>query len=224
MQASSSSGLQSAVSRKGLLFCLVGPAGGGKTSIYDRLLGEFSDSLNRSVSVTSRQPRPAEREGESYYFVSREEFQARIDSKRFFEWEETHGFLYGTLQETLDSTITNGQDLLLEVDIRGALRFKASFPQTTVITFIVPPSIAILRKRIVDRAPITEDELSRRMSTAVQEYSLFIERLAEPGLFDYLIVNQDLDRAYSETRAQLIAERQRICRLDVESVRSICTI
>lgn len=210
------------VKRSGLLFCLVGPAGGGKTTLWEQLLTEFGDSIKLSVSVTSRTPRPQEREGVHYYFVSREEFEHRITRGEFFEWEETHGNYYGTVGKILNAAIERGEDLLLEVDIRGAKRFKRSFPESTVIAFILPPSMAELRQRIENRSSVSPEELQRRLATASKEYETLLQDLGTADSVDYIIVNDGFEQSYSQLRAILLAERQRVARISKDSVEALC--
>jgi guanylate kinase len=210
--------------RKGILFILVGPAGSGKNTLCTRLITEFSGSLRYSVSVTTRAPRPQEVDGESYKFVSRAEFEVLRARGEFFEWEEIHGNLYGTLRSSLLDGVEKGQDLLLQIDVRGAVSFKRAFPGNVVAAFVLPPSSAELRERMVRRTAIDEHELRRRFDTARIEYEELLRLGGEPGLIDYLVVNSDLDVAYDYIRAIVIAERARYHRMERGSVERFCEV
>lgn len=209
--------------RQGILFFLIGPAGSGKSTLCKRLLDEFSDRLRYSVSATTRSPRPGESDGVSYRFMSRDEFCKLRDAGEFFEWEENHGNLYGTLKATLITGINQGNDLLYQIDIRGALNFKRAFPSNVVITFIVPPNFNELRKRLLQRGVDTKD-LETRLATARTEYEGLLDSKNGPLSIDYVVMNNDIDVAYSEVRAILIAERARSHRLDDISLREICGV
>lgn len=212
------------LSRQGILFVLVGPTGSGKSTFCERLIAEFPDVLSYSTSVTTRPARPNEVPGKSYHFISRDEFIARRDRGEFFEWEENHGNLYGTLRSNLENGITMGKDLLFQIDIRGALNFKRNFSENTVTLFIVPPSFEDLQKRLRGRGTVDHGELQRRFSTARSEYEALLSLHGTPVGVDYLIVNRELDSTYDEVRAIVIAERARYSRLDKASVRQFCEV
>lgn len=210
--------------RAGLLFCIVGPAGGGKTTLWEQLMADFKGSIELSISVTSRTPRPQEKEGVHYYFVSRSQFEEMVRQEKFFEWEETHGNLYGTLKSTLDGALSAGTDLLLEVDIRGAMRFKRSYPGNTVVTFVIPPSGAELAQRISNRSKVTQDELQRRLATAEREYQALLESATKPEGVDYILINDGFEVSYAQLRSILVAERQRLRRIDNDSLKNLCKL
>jgi guanylate kinase len=156
--------------------------------------------------------------------MSREEFIARRERGEFFEWEETHGNLYGTLQSSLLDGINSGMDLVFQIDIRGALKFKRQFPENTVTLFIVPPSFEALQERLRNRGTVDDAELKRRFDTAKQEYDQLMRLYAEPGKIDYLVVNRDLDSTYEQVRSIVVAERARYHRMDMESVEQFCEV
>jgi guanylate kinase len=209
--------------RKGILFVLIGPSGSGKSTFCSRLVGDFDD-LHYSISVTSRPPRKGEVNGKSYHFVSREEFIARRERGEFFEWEETHGNLYGTLRSTLQNGIDGGHDLLFQIDIRGALTMKTHFPDNTVAVFIIPPSFEALRERLVRRGSVDNAELDRRFATAREEYEALLSLPRDGGKIDYLLLNRDIEETYARMKGIVIAERSRYLRMDGDSVRYFCKV
>ena len=212
------------VKRQGILFSVVGPAAGGKTTLCRRLLDHFGSTLNYSVSVTSRPKRPGEIEGKSYHFVSRAEFERHIKQGDLFEWEEVHGNLYGTLRNVLMDAVSTGQDLLLAIEVRGALAVKQKLPQNAVNIFVVPPSYAELKARLLGRGAIAEEDFKRRIQTARQEYQTLLEQMAGPNGFDYFVLNDDLERAVELLKAIVTAERARLSRLSAADVKSICQV
>ncbi len=210
--------------RQGILFVLVGPTGSGKSTFCERLIAEFPDALSYSTSVTTRPPRPNEIQGKSYHFMSREEFVARREKGEFFEWEETHGNLYGTLQASIVNGISSGKDLLFQIDVRGALNFKRQFAENTVTVFIVPPSFAALQSRLRGRGTVDNEELQRRFATARSEYDTLLRLHGDKSAIDYLVVNNHLDATYDEVRAIVLAERAKYNRMDKASVEQFCEV
>ncbi len=210
--------------RKGMLFVLMGPTGSGKNTFCSRLLSDFTSTIQYSVSVTTRSPRPGEVPGKSYHYISREDFLQRIDRGEFFEWEETHGNLYGTLRESLIQGIDSGKDLLFQIDIRGALKFKRAFPDNTVTVFILPPSFEVLRSRLTHRGTTDGEELARRFKTARDEYESLLALAGDPNKVDYLVVNRTVEETYEQIRSVVIAERARYLRMDLSSVEQFCEI
>jgi len=223
MSSEASVGLQTVV-RKGILFIIVGPAGAGKSTVCDRLIAEFPDSLQYSTSATSRVPRHGEIPGKSYDFMSREEFVKRKERGEFFEWEEIHGNLYGTPKESLLRGIETGKDLLLQKDIRGALNFKQHFPDNAVTVFMLPPSFADLNIRLQTRGTTDPAELKRRLATARSEYQALLDVHGSQGMVDYVVVNGDLEATYQQVRAVVIAERSRYLRTEKDSIRRFCEV
>jgi guanylate kinase len=210
--------------RKGILFVLVGPSGSGKSTLCSRLVKDFHTDIHYSISVTSRPPRKGEIDGTSYHFVSREEFSARRERGEFFEWEETHGNLYGTLRSSLENGINSGHDLLFQIDIRGAMTMKKNFPDNTVAVFVIPPSFEALQERLLGRGSVDEAELERRIATARQEYEALQALSKEKGMIDYLILNRDIEDAYVQMKGIVLAERSRYLRMDSESVATFCKV
>lgn len=196
--------------RSPIFLCLIGPAGAGKSSVAEKLITDHP-SMRLSISATSREPRAKEKEGVHYYFFSREDFEAQVAKGNFFEWEETHGNLYGTLKKTLEDAITNRYDLLFDVDIRGALNLKKSFPQHTVIVFVVPPSAEELKKRMEARGSATPEEIKKRLDTASGEYKM---AKSQRDSIDYIVINDSFDGAYKEVVSILISERAKLSRVE----------
>lgn len=203
---------------QGIFLSLVGPAGSGKSTLGAKLLELFPDTLKLSISVTSRDPRAGEIPGQSYEFISRTEFEAREQAGFFFEWEETHGNLYGTPQKTIDEVLAGTTDLLLDVDIRGAIRFKKSFPKEAVNVFLLPASSSVLRERLLRREQGNQEEVARRMKTAEREYRQLLDEGKEGGCIDYVVVNDSLDRAFHQVCSILFAERSRLARMSASCI------
>lgn len=212
------------LTRKGILFVLIGPSGSGKSTFCSRLVKEFRKDLHYSISVTSRPPRANEVPGKSYHFVSRDEFIAIRDRGEFFEWEETHGNLYGTLRANLENGIAMGHDLLFQIDIRGALSMKRSFPDNTVAIFILPPSFDALKDRVLGRSSIDPQELRRRFATARQEYDALLELRNDPGKIDYVVLNNELEETYDHVRSIVVAERSKYLRIEPHAVSQFCEV
>lgn len=214
--------LQAPVERSGILFCLVGPAGGGKTSIAQQLLANNGTTIRKAVSVTTRPKRAGEQEGVSYYFVTRAEFERRVAAGMFFEWEETHGNLYGTLRESINDRLEQGIDTVFDIDIRGAASLRSQFTKNTVVVLVVPPSFRDLESRITKRGPVSESELTRRLSTARDEYEQMLLAYHRGDGGEYLVVNENLDVAVSEAQAILDAERRRLARFAPSLAMRVC--
>lgn len=210
--------------RSGMLLCVVGPAASGKTTIRERLLAANPGTLKVSVSVTSRAMRPGEREGRDYRFLSRADFEERVRDGLFFEWEEVHGQLYGTLRSSVEEAGQSGTDLLLSIDIKGALKVKKLEPARTVVLFLVPPSFAALKQRLLARGPVADEELAARVATARGEYAMLLGALQDGAGIDYLIVNDDLEETCRAAQAVLEAERRRLARQNALDLKRICVV
>jgi guanylate kinase len=173
------------------LFAISAPSGTGKTTLVKRLLQEAPD-LGRSVSCTTRSPRAGEEDGRDYHFIDEKTFREMERQNRFFEWEEVHGAFYGTPRETLVKRRQEGKDTILDIDTRGALNLKKEFPDSCLI-FLLPPSLSALEERLRNRKTEEEVSFKRRMENARRE-------IAEKDKFDYVIINDDVNRAYEEMR------------------------
>lgn len=172
----------------GRLFVISGPAGAGKGTIIKRALEQRGD-IGLSVSATTRAPRAGEQEGVSYYFLTEEEFRRRVDAGEFLEWENVHGNFYGTPRKEVASKLGE-MSLILEIDPKGALHVRQMWPESVLI-FIAPPSMEVLRARLEGRGSETPETLAVRMADAEQEMAL-----AEQ--YDEVVLNDDLDAAVGQ--------------------------
>lgn len=178
--------------RTGNLFIISGPSGAGKGTLVARLLEEVPDTWV-SVSATTRRPRPGEEEGVSYYFLDREDFLALADEGGFLEWAEYAGNCYGTPLASVQREMTAGKQVILEIEVQGALQVKEKMPEAHLV-FIEPPSLEELERRLRGRGTEADDVVRKRMDTALVELSHKME-------YDIRLVNDDLDEAV----AQLVA-------------------
>jgi guanylate kinase len=184
---------------RGLLLVLSSPSGAGKTSLSRRLVADHPD-LNLSISATTRKPRPGEKDGREYHFVDRPEFDAMIGRGEFLEWAEVHDQRYGSPRGPIMKSLVEGHDVLFDIDWQGALSIAAGAPGDTVKVFILPPSMADLRRRLVARAQDEAEVIERRLARSKAEIAKWTE-------YDYVIVNDDFDRAYAELAHIYHAER-----------------
>jgi guanylate kinase len=176
---------------------LSSPSGGGKTTIARRLLQERSD-VGYSVSCTTRPPRAGEEEGRDYHFIPVDEFVERRDRGEFAEWAEVHGNLYGTLRSEVERVRASGRHVVMDIDVQGARQFQRAFPQS-VLVFVLPPSADVLLERLRKRQTETSAELAARLQSALQELQ------AIDG-YEYVVVNDDLERAVQGVSAIVDAE------------------
>ncbi len=170
---------------KGILIVISGFAGAGKGTIMNKLISEYPDYA-LSVSATSRSPRPGEQEGVNYFFKTRDEFEDMIVQDEFLEYAEYVGNYYGTPRTFVDQKLNEGKNVLLEIEIQGAMQIKGKYPEA-VLVFVMPPSAEELRNRLTKRGTETEEVIEKRMKRAVSE-SEGIEN------YDYIVVNDDVDK------------------------------
>ncbi len=185
--------------RRGLMFIISSPSGAGKSTL-SRMLLESEPELTMSVSVTTRPPRPGEVDGEHYHFVSHEEFQRLRDNNGLLEWAEVFGNFYGSPREPVEKALAEGRDVLFDVDWQGAQQIAEKMGEDVVKVFILPPGADVLHERLKRRAQDPEEVIARRMAEAASEISHWPE-------YDYVIINDDLERAAEDIRAILGAER-----------------
>ncbi|WP_306030121.1 guanylate kinase [Stappia sp. MMSF_3263] len=187
--------------RRGLMLVLSSPSGAGKSTIARQLLDQETN-LKLSVSVTTRPRRSSEIDGVHYHFISRERFEQMRDRGELLEWAEVHGNYYGTPRDPVEEALGLGQDVLFDIDIQGTFQLYEAVRPDVVSLFILPPSIAEMKSRLHRRAEDAEDVIQRRLKTAVGEMKHWNE-------YDYVIINDDLQRAYDGARSILRAERLR---------------
>ena len=191
--------------KDGLLFVISAPSGAGKTTLC-KALTDSLENLRHSISYTTRKPRPGEIDGREYYFATEERFQDMVRAGDFAEWARVHSNLYGTSRRVLDEMRTEGIDVILDIDTQGAKQIKEKYRES-VFVFIMPPSLEILEERLRNRDSDDEDEIRKRMRRARDE-------IKDYTVYDYIIVNRDFERALTELRAVVIAERCRTRMVD----------
>ncbi len=188
----------------GCLFVVSGPSGTGKTTILRKIL-ERQDNLEFSVSYTTRQKRECEEEGKDYFFVSRDHFEDLIERNEFIEWARVHDNLYGTSRKYVDSMLENGTNVILDIDVQGALNVLRQRPEA-VYVFIAPPSFDELKRRLEFRGTERQEQLQTRLRNARWELSK-IKR------FQYVIVNSDLNHSVVQLEAIITSEQLRVDRM-----------
>lgn len=185
---------------KGLLFVVSGPSGAGKGTICKKVLEKVDIDL--SVSMTTRKPRPGEIDGKNYFFVTEEQFIETISNDGFLEYAKVYGNYYGTPKEIVLQKLEDGRDVVLEIDIQGALKIRDSYPKGVFI-FILPPSMTELRKRITGRGSETEDDINLRLGETLKEVS-YIDK------YDYCVVNGEINEAVHRVAAIIKAEHSKV--------------
>jgi guanylate kinase len=190
--------------REGLIMIISAPSGAGKTTLCNHLLKRFP-SMRESISFTTRPPRPGEVDGRDYFFVSRTQFQGMIAEDAFAEWAEVHGNLYGTALKTLEDARKNGIDLVLDIDCQGAMKLKENFDGGAYI-FILPPSMAELRRRLESRSSDDQDVIERRIVRAAEE-------IREARWYDYIIINDVFENAFEDLSAIVLAHSRKTFRM-----------
>ncbi len=187
------------IGRRGLMLVLSSPSGAGKTTLT-RLLRDEEPSLTLSVSVTTRERRASEVDGVHYRFIGVDEFKDLRDRGELLEWAEVHGNFYGSPKKPIDASLGAGNDILFDIDYQGAQQVRGNAPGDVVSVFILPPSIAELRRRLQRRAEDADEVIAKRLLAAKNE----IERWRD---YDYVLINDDLTRTFARLRAILSAER-----------------
>lgn len=190
------------VARRGLMLVVSSPSGAGKSSIARLLLEDREMNLSLSVSVTTRARRPSEVEGVHYHFISVAEFERLRDSDALIEYAEVHGNFYGTLRATAEDALADGQDMLFDIDWQGADQLQAKMPADVVSIFVLPPSMKELQSRLHRRAEDSVEVIETRLHNARVE----IQKWSK---YDYIVINEDLNRSYSSVKAIVTAERLR---------------
>ena len=187
----------------GLLLVVSAPSGAGKTTICNRLLARVN-SLQYSISYTTRKPRPGEVDGREYFFLSEDRFKEMIADRAFLEWANVFSRFYGTGREWVEHRLAEGNDVLVDVDVAGARQIKANFPDA-VLVFIVPPTLAELQRRLKDRQTESDEEILERLGRVREE-------VESRDIYDYLVVNDQVDEAVDDMRAIIRTEKKRMTR------------
>jgi guanylate kinase len=181
---------------------LAGPSGGGKTTIARELVRRWPGAFCYSVSATTRRPRPGERDGEAYHFLTREEFARRVEAGAFLEWAEYAGERYGTLRAEVERGLAGGRHVLLDIEVQGARQVRAAYPPpASVGIFVLPPSPQVLLERLRARGTESQLALRERLLIAVREVEAAERGLQNGRVFDGILVNDRLDAAVSEVRS-----------------------
>lgn len=187
--------------KRGQLYVFTGPSGTGKGTLLSRVL-QHDQNLFVSVSATTRMPRAGEKDGVHYYFLSREDFEEKIAQNAFLEYASYADNYYGTLEEPVNLQLDQGRDVILEIEVQGAMQIHEKRPDAVMI-FVAPPSLEELDHRLHGRGTEDEEKIRKRMQIAEQE-------LTCADRFDYLIVNDSLDQAVQQLQAIFLAERCKI--------------
>ena len=202
------------MARRGIVFVLSAPSGAGKTSISQRVVAHLPEVV-QVVTCTTRAPRPGERDGREYHFLSRQAFAQHIAAGDFLEWAQFNGQFYGTLRQSVEGTTATGQDVLLVIDVQGAAQHRAA-GLDAVFVFVLPPSWEALAQRLQARGSESADQQAQRLLVARQE-------VAHYTAYDYAIINDRLDDAVETLQAIIRAERHRITRLGTAPMAVLCT-
>ena len=182
-----------------LILVISGPAGVGKTTVCDRLLQEFGSSISRVVTTTTRKPRDGEKEGEDYFFTSVKQFHELLENEAFLEYEIIHGNHYGTRKKTVFDKIEKRQDILINIDVKGARSLRKeisknkSFKGKIITVFLKPNNLEVLKERLSQRATDTKSDIETRLETAKKELTL-------ADSFDYIIISKDRENDYETVK------------------------
>ena len=198
---------------RGLLIVIAGPSGVGKGTICRELLRNYGKNLELSISVTTRKPRDGEAEGVHYFFRDMEEFFRMVENGELIEFAKVHDNYYGTPKKYVMEKLEKGKNVILEIDVQGAMKVKEIFHEAVLI-FIIPPTFADLKKRIEGRGTETQKDICKRLKNAYDEISHAVN-------YDYVIVNDDIKDAAVKINCILIAEKCRLsrCNIDFEKFR-----
>lgn len=195
--------------RKGILVVVSGFSGAGKGTLMRRLLAEHGDEYALSISATTRQPRKGEVDGREYFFKTVDEFEKMIANDELIEYANYVGNYYGTPSKYVEQMLEKGKDVILEIEIQGALKVKYKYPKTLLL-FVTPPTAEELQRRLIGRGTDSMEVIKTRMHRAIEEAEFM-------HLYDYLIVNDDLDRCMEEMHT-LIKEEHRRCSRNTEAI------
>lgn len=191
------------INKKGLLLVVSGPSGTGKGTICKDIVSNHED-INLSISATTRKPRVGEVEGKSYFFKTKEEFEAMVDRGEFLEYAMIYDNYYGTPKKAIFDELDMGRDVILEIEMQGAMQIKEVYPQAVFI-FVLPPSLQELRNRIVGRGTETDEQIEKRFNSAYDEIKLL-------GDYDYFIFNNIVEKSSEEILNILEVEKNKVKR------------
>ena len=194
--------------KKGLIIIVSAPSGAGKTSICDALI-KSDKNIVYSVSTTTREPRKGEKNGREYFFVNDGEFKKMVKANMFVEWAKVHDHFYGTSKKVLEQTINKGKDILLDIDVQGAVKIKKQYKEALMI-FITTPSLKVLKERLIKRNKDSMSVIKKRIENAKKELTYLPK-------YDYLILNDKLDKSIQEVKSVICAER-----LSIKRNKNIC--
>ena len=190
------------IKKKGMMFVLSSPSGAGKTTLTKKL-AEHNPQFTISISHTTRKPRPDEINGKDYYFVSKEEFNSLVKKNSFFEYANIFDNCYGTLKKPVLESLSNGKDVLFDIDWQGTQQLKKIKNLSLVTFFILPPNIRVLKERLLNRHARQEKLIEKRMSKFNEEVSHWNE-------YNYVVINDDLDSCYDKILSTIISEKKGI--------------
>jgi len=191
-----------------MLIVVSSPSGGGKSSIIEALL-KTDPQMEYSVSVTSRPPRPGEKDGVAYHFVTEAQFRKWIDEGRFYEWAVVYDRLYGTRRDIIMEKLKRGRDVIMDLDIQGGLNIKRQSPDS-VLVFLLPPDLDVLEQRLRARGTDSEDVIRGRLSNVHEEMRHAMQ-------YDYVLINDNLNETIENVREIIKAERRRASRLELST-------
>lgn len=198
------------IARRGIMLVVSSPSGAGKTTLTRNLL-EQEENVSLSVSVTTRARRASEIDGVHYHFISKRQFEVLRDTGGLLEWAEVHGNLYGTPKEAVETALSEGRDVLFDIDWQGTLQLYEKMRKDVVSVFVLPPTANELKARLERRAEDNAEVIARRLRNAADEIPHWNE-------YDYVLVNRDLDKSFARLRSILTAERlKRVQADDIEN-------
>lgn len=184
--------------KKGKVFIISAPSGSGKTTVVSKVLKTLKN-IKRSISVTTRNPREGEKKNKDYIFVSEKVFRNKCVKKEFVEWAKNFGYYYGTLRKNVESQLEKGIDVILTIDVKGAIQVRKKIPDSVLI-FIMPPSLKDLTNRLKKRATEKDKEIKKRLKIAEKE-------IKQSKKYDYIIINDVLSKAVRELKSIITAKR-----------------
>lgn len=190
------------INKKGLLIVLSGPSGCGKGTILNEFLSNNDDTF-LSISATTRNPRAGEVDGVNYYFMSKKEFEENIKQEQMLEYANYCGHYYGTPTKYVYDRINSGQNIILEIEVQGALQIRNKCPEA-ILVFVMPPSISELKRRLVDRNTEDIETVRKRMTTAIEEIKL-------SDKYDYIVLNDTINHAVKTIKSIINSEKYRVC-------------